>query len=78
MEQKKKSCHDSEELLHQKEEKKTAGNNQWTNNNLKYYPDERDRQDGPGGNWEKKKTDSSIGGIGFFYAHSKENPTLSL
>lgn len=29
---------------------KTAGNNQWTNNNLKYYPDERQRQDGPGGN----------------------------
>lgn len=29
---------------------KTAGNNQWTNNNLKYYPDERPRQDGPGGN----------------------------
>lgn len=30
--------------------KKTAGNNQWTNNNLKYYPDTRKRQDGPGGN----------------------------
>lgn len=30
--------------------KKTAYNNQWTNNNLKYYPDERNRQDGPGGN----------------------------
>ncbi len=29
---------------------KDAGNNQWTNNNLKYYPDERPRQDGPGGN----------------------------
>ena len=29
---------------------KTAGNNQWTNNNIKYYPDERERQDGPGGN----------------------------
>ena len=29
---------------------KTAGNNQWTNNNTKYYPDERERQDGPGGN----------------------------
>jgi len=28
---------------------KTAGNNQWTNN-TKYYPDERERQDGPGGN----------------------------
>ena len=50
MEQKKKSCCDSEELLHGEEAKKTAGNNQWTNNNLKYYPDERDRQDGPGGN----------------------------
>lgn len=30
--------------------KKTAGNNQWTNNNLRYYPDKRKRQDGPGGN----------------------------
>jgi hypothetical protein len=30
--------------------KKTAGNNQWTNNQLKYYPDERERKDGPGGN----------------------------
>lgn len=29
---------------------KTAGNNQWINNNTKYYPDERERQDGPGGN----------------------------
>ncbi|MFQ6869340.1 hypothetical protein [Thomasclavelia ramosa] len=29
---------------------KTAGNNQWTNNNTKYYPAERERQDGPGGN----------------------------
>lgn len=28
---------------------KTAGNNQWTNNNLKYYPDKRERKDGPGG-----------------------------
>ena len=28
---------------------KTAGNNQWTNNNLKYYPDNRERRDGPGG-----------------------------
>lgn len=32
------------------ESKKTAYNNQWTNNNLKYYPDNRPRQDGPGGN----------------------------
>lgn len=32
------------------ENKKTATNNQWTNNNMKYYPDERERQDGPGGN----------------------------
>lgn len=39
---KKKSSQDAPE--------KTAGNNQWTNNNLKYYPDERERQDGPGGN----------------------------
>ena len=29
---------------------KSAGNNQWTNNNLKYYPDQRKRPDGPGGN----------------------------
>ena len=29
---------------------KTAGNNQWINNNLRYYPDKRKRQDGPGGN----------------------------
>lgn len=40
----------SEELLHSQEQKKTEGNNQWTNNNLKYYPDKRERQDGPGGN----------------------------
>lgn len=32
------------------EAQKTAVNNQWTNNNLKYYPDNRERQDGPGGN----------------------------
>jgi len=31
------------------EKKKDAGNNQWTNNNLKYYPDKRERRDGPGG-----------------------------
>ena len=30
--------------------KKTPYNNQWTNNNTKYYPDERVRKDGPGGN----------------------------
>lgn len=30
--------------------KKTATNNQWTNNSLKYYPDNRPRHDGPGGN----------------------------
>lgn len=34
----------------QEKNKKTAVNNQWTNNQLKYYPDERKRQDGPGGN----------------------------
>lgn len=28
---------------------KTATDNQWTNNNLKYYPDNRERRDGPGG-----------------------------
>ena len=50
MEQKKKPCCNSEELLHMEEAKKTAGNNQWTSNNLKYDPDERERQDGPGGN----------------------------
>lgn len=33
----------------QQDNQKTAGNNQWTNNNLKYYPDERERKDGPGG-----------------------------
>ena len=33
-----------------KENKKTATDNQWTNNNLKYYPDDRKRQYGPGGN----------------------------
>lgn len=33
-----------------KKAEKDAGNNQWTNNNLKYYPDRRLRQDGPGGN----------------------------
>lgn len=32
------------------EVQKSAGNNQWSNNNLKYYPDNRQRQDGPGGN----------------------------
>lgn len=32
------------------EAQKTAVNNQWTNNNTKYYPDNRERQDGPGGN----------------------------
>ena len=31
------------------EAKKDEGNNQWTNNNLKYYPDTRERRDGPGG-----------------------------
>ena len=38
------SCHKNQN------NEKTAGKNQWTNNNLKYYPDERERQDGPGGN----------------------------
>lgn len=36
--------------LNEQDSEKTAGNNQWTNNNLKYYPDTRERQDGPGGN----------------------------
>ena len=34
------------------ETQKTAVNNQWTNNNTKYYPDNRERQDGPGGKLE--------------------------
>ncbi|WP_416326931.1 hypothetical protein [[Eubacterium] hominis] len=34
---------------YEKENKKTAGNNQWSNQNLKYYPDTRERKDGPGG-----------------------------
>lgn len=38
------------DLLKEQNNKKDAGNNQWTNANLKYYPDERERQDGPGGN----------------------------
>lgn len=33
----------------QQENKKSAVNNQWTTNNSKYYPDERERKDGPGG-----------------------------
>lgn len=33
----------------EQENKKDEGNNQWTNANLKYYPDERERRDGPGG-----------------------------
>ena len=40
------------DLLKEQNNKKDAGNNQWTNANLKYYPDERKRQDGPGGNQE--------------------------
>ena len=32
-----------------KQAKKSAGDNQWTSNNLKYYPDTRERKDGPGG-----------------------------
>lgn len=28
---------------------KNQGNNQWTNNNLKFYPDNTQRRDGPGG-----------------------------
>ena len=33
----------------QQKNEKSAVNNQWTNNNLKYYPDQRERKDGPGG-----------------------------
>ncbi len=35
--------------INNKKAEKTAGNNQWTNNNLKYYPDTRERKDGPSG-----------------------------
>lgn len=45
-----KNMSQNKEKNKQSESKKTAYNNQWTNNNLKYYPDERKRQDGPGGN----------------------------
>lgn len=44
-----------QEKEYEKDNKKTAGNNQWTNNNLKYYPDTRDRKDGPGGNQVDEK-----------------------
>lgn len=37
------------DLLKEQKNEKSAGNNQWTNGNLKYYPDERERKDGPGG-----------------------------
>lgn len=37
------------DLLKEQRNEKDAGNNQWTNANLKYYPDERERRDGPGG-----------------------------
>ncbi len=39
-----------ENNIEKEENKKTATNNQWTNNQLKYYPDNRERKDGPGGN----------------------------
>ena len=42
-----------------KKNKKDAGNNQWTNNNLKYYPDNRERRDGPGGEDAKKNGSQS-------------------
>ncbi len=38
------------DLLKVQVNEKDAGNNQWTNANLKYYPDQRERKDGPGGN----------------------------
>ncbi|MFA5561171.1 MAG: hypothetical protein WDA00_00815 [Eubacteriales bacterium] len=42
---------------------KDEGNNRWTNNNLRYFPDERERRDGPGGEdmlpeepgWDEKR-----------------------
>lgn len=37
-------------MKEQEKNKKTEGNNQWTNNQMKYFPDERERKDGPGGN----------------------------
>ena len=45
----KKQEQENKKEYEQKNEK-TPTNTQWTNNNLKYYPDERERQDGPGGN----------------------------
>ena len=39
-----------ENNIEKEENKKTSTNNQWTNNQLKYYPDNRERKDGPGGN----------------------------
>lgn len=45
--EKKKDCHKEE---NKEAAKKTAYDNQWTNANLKYYPDKRERKDGPGGN----------------------------
>lgn len=44
-----KGKRNSKQGLKHKESEKTAVNNQWTNTNLKYYPDKRDRKDGPGG-----------------------------
>lgn len=32
-----------------KKNKKSKTNNQWTSTGLKYYPDKRERRDGPGG-----------------------------
>ena len=40
---------DKKERTSERNNEKTAGNNQWSNNNLKYYPDTRERRDGPGG-----------------------------
>lgn len=40
---------DNQKPRDEQENKKDEGNNQWTNANLKYYPDERERHDGPGG-----------------------------
>lgn len=41
---------ETKKTAYEQDNKKTAGNNQWTNNNLKYYPDTRERKDGPSGN----------------------------
>lgn len=45
----------AEQKLPNYNNKKDEGNNQWTTNNSKYYPDTRERRDGPGGEDGYKK-----------------------